>query len=85
MMQSVGNPQMMSMGMLPPGFGLPGAQTQNPNSMGHQGQGQGQHTGQQTTNGMGGLSGLSLQGGSLGQMSGQNFSSSDLMRQQAMQ
>ncbi len=81
MVQSMGNPQMMPMSMLPPGFGLPGAQTQNPNTMGQQGQGQGQ----QTSNGMGGLNGLGLQGGGIGQMGGQNFSSSDLMRQQTIQ
>ncbi len=71
---------MMPMGMLPPGFGLPGALTQNPNAMGQQGQGQ---------LGPGGISGMnpmSLQGAGLGQLGGQTFNPAEMMRQQqAMQ
>ncbi len=66
---------MMSMGMLPPGFGLPGAQTQNPNSMGQHPQGQ---QGQNGQNGMSSMNPMALQG----QLGGQNFNPAEIMRQQ---
>lgn len=77
--QGAGGPQMMQMGMLPPGFGLPGAQTQNPNAMGQQNQGQ-----QQGSNGLQGMNPMMMPGGGLGQMGGQNFNPNDMMRQQQM-
>jgi hypothetical protein len=76
--QSPGGPQMMAMGLLPPGFGLPGAQTQNPNAMGQQNQGQ------QGQGGLAGLNPMMMQAAGLGQMGGQNFNPNDMMRQQQM-
>ena len=76
--QNAGGPQMMPMGMLPPGFGLPGAQTQNPNAMGQQNQGQ------QGSSGLPGMNQMMIPGGGLGQISGQNFNPNDMMRQQQM-
>lgn len=76
--QNPGGPQMTQMGMFPPGFGLPGAQTQNPNPMGQSGQGQ------QGSSGLQGMNPMMMQGGGLGQMGGQNFSPNDLMRHQQL-
>lgn len=75
--QSSGNPQMLPMGMMPPGFSLPGGQSQNPNTMGSS------HS-QQGSGAIQGLNAMGLQGAGLGQMGNPNFNA-EIMRQQAIQ
>lgn len=72
--QSSGGPQMIPMGMLPPGFPIPNGQGQNSTNLSQQSQSQQGPSGSQGINPMG------LQSPGLGQMGGQNFN--DMMRQQ---
>jgi len=76
--QSAGGSQMMPMGMFSPGFGLPGAQTQNSNQMSQQ------NPGQQGPSGLQGMNPMTMQGTGLGQIGGQSFNPNDIMRQQQM-
>ncbi len=73
--QSQGGSQMLPMGMMPQGFGIPGMQGQNSGSLGQSNQGQ-----QSSGGSMQSLNPMGLQGNGLGQMGGQNIN--DVMRQQ---
>lgn len=67
-----GNPMM---GMLPPGFGMPGGQSQNPNNFGSS-------QGQQGSSGMPTMNPMGMQGVGMGPQGSPNYA--DMMRQQQM-